>query len=311
MTSGSKWRLPMYATVLVLAGPKLTFACDLAIAIDKTASMNTIRPGTGNTRCKDSARYAEAVFNNYRCGQSSACSVTTSAARNIHIDQRIDATDPVFDDPANGCKTTSSKRVNVFTFNSLTPGSIVSATANLAPTPSNDPGWVNLSNDADADAVHALLVNLQGDCTGLTPIADVLCGFQIPTPLGDPSVARKKVVLITDFSNEIDTSSRVCLGGDDTTPPFDATSWEGMTLSVLTGTKWCIDSEVLGPGFPVYFNALASMTGCHTAMVTDSAPIAAPPSGTSAPWSPRVWLLYVLALLLLLTGYEQLPAAET
>src|ERR1700753_2796660 len=199
--------------------------CELAIVLDESGSMASVRPSTGHTRCQDSALYGALVFNYYRCGSSTCAATTAARPVDFFIDgSTFTAFDVSYDHPANACSTIAAKRVNVYKFEA--PGTFTSLTsAVVAPD-----GWVDLSNNTNANTVLQIIQSQQAACNGAsTALADALC--DIPPILGSFTSPKKKLKFLTDGGEN--ASGGPCMGPEDAdgVPPFDAASWEGKTFN--------------------------------------------------------------------------------
>lgn len=260
LTISARWRIARAAIVSaallsITVWTTRAEACDLAIILDQTASMQQLRASTGRTRCEDSVYYAEDIVNYYRCG---AATCPNGTLDQLATDFQIDGTigpgqnDTTYGFPSDNCATAATKRLNVFIFNSgtgTTGSPLQSITKPIAGSDSE--GWITFSLSDQNSTGQAVLnaIDQQKDaCANVTPLADAVCQMQIPTPLGNQSLLFKKLKILTD-SGEND-SSGACAGGETTiaTPPFSGGSWEGNVYSTIVAAHgWNVDSTIFQP----------------------------------------------------------------
>jgi hypothetical protein len=241
--------------------------CDLAFIIDRSSSMNTVRTASGRTRCADAVLYAARQFGAFRCGMHADTAgncptgTTLDPAVSVFFDDQMppNPSEPYF----GGC--TTPKRVNVFTFNSLTGLRSETVGINSNPNGAAD-GWVNLADNCQADAALARIRSL-ASCQGLTPLADVLCQLpqlNLPAPPVTDYVAYHewqhqagKIKLITDGIENDSTGS--CSGptddramdGGHTALDWSQDSWQWKTWEEVTLSLWSIDTTVFVPASPM------------------------------------------------------------
>jgi hypothetical protein len=273
------------------AAPAPDHSCDLAIVLDTSGSMGTVRSGSGQTRCEDAVHYARAAINFFRCGReadaSGTCAATTDdrpGALYIDSDDASYDFDVVYDDRKNACTSASAKRVNVFAFDarsgirSVTKGSV-----------GDGDGWVLLANDCDAVKLLNALEVLLGSCGGHTPLADALCELATARPRVEKTHGDGRLLLLTDGGENASVGR--CAGADDSTavPPYDPGSWQDRVFGWLSPpvSSWSIDTTLFEPpggqdgadpetGGSIssqktqrFFTGLANATGGALTVVTD------------------------------------------
>lgn len=282
------------------AGPPADASCRLGILLDQSASMNAIRSGSGRTRCEDATLYAATVINFFRCGHTADATGTcrNGTTANLAVDFSMrDASpeasdyDSVYNNPSFECDNASAKFVNVWRFNGAT--GLRNVTLGITSDPQ---GWVNLSDNSNADTVLERLRGLATTCAGDTPLADALCGVRDFSPACfSPSLGPSaKLVLLTDGNENASTGQ--CSGPDDSTggPLFDPLdSWQANTYTWLGGCPqdgWDIDTALFLPSNGAstvdlegqstppskgihFFLALDTRTYGNLTQLTDDAPL--------------------------------------